>query len=177
MIFSSDSPEKFFPPVFLSTSCILFNFWKSSFSLNRITRSRQRKTLQIFVVLREKTTRNYLATNLIDKCRQSFFTSSPMNPVLLMFSSWNQPSRLTDQTELQRVDTNRVSNSSPEWKWKSLRSRSKAKAFEVSFPSLEFASQDLLTSVPIDYINSIAAKSTFWTFAKANPITEYENYL
>ena len=66
-----------------------------------------------------------------------FFISSQLNPVPLMFPSWKQPSRLTDQTELQRVDTTRASNSSPEWKWNFLEIRITAKALEVSFSSLE----------------------------------------
>ena len=134
--FSPGSPGIFIRPVFLSTPWFIFNFWKSSFSLNRVTLSRQRKTIQFFVILKQKTIRNYLATILIGKYRESFFTSSQMNPVLLMFPSWNQPSRLTDQTELQRVDTTRVSNSSPEWKWNFLKIRFTAKSFGsfLSFP-------------------------------------------
>ena len=124
------------------------------------------KLNNFFYVSHLRNTSKNLATILLGKKRQKIFESLQKYPVLLLFPSWIQPSKLTDQTELQRVDTTCVFNSSPEWKWKFLRIRINAKAFEVSFPSLEFASQALLTSVPIDYKNCIAAKSIFWTFAK-----------
>ena len=91
---------------------IMFHFYflKIKFQFESCHTFSPTENYTIFCGSQTKKNRNYLATILIGKYRESFFTSSQMNPVLLMFPSSNQPSRLTDQTELQRVDTTRVSN-------------------------------------------------------------------
>ena len=114
LIFFADFPEIFILPVFLSTSCFFFNIWISTFFLYHITLFHEWETILIFYVSYTKNTLKKLSNKFAWQISAKFFNSPQMNPKLLKFPSWNQPSKLIEQTYLQPVNTTRLSNSPPE---------------------------------------------------------------
>ena len=93
---------------------VFFNIWISTFFLYHITLFHEWETILIFYVSYTKNTLKKLSNKFAWQISAKFFNSPQMNPKLLKFPSWNQPSKKIEQTYLQPVNTTRLSNSPPE---------------------------------------------------------------